>query len=211
MLSSLGCLALEALLVLGGAESPTPGTCACAQAIDSDGWCDVHGLGYIGSVEITSARLYETLDAHGHEVDPETFTCATCRRAIELQGFCDVHRVGFLGGQAYFSRLSYLLARAERIDASTIVCATCRGHLGGRGWCEACGMGLVGRIVIRDRASYDEVDRALAIVESAGQTASRCEHCAVAMVTDTTCPYCGIRYEGGKEVERVPPRQVIEP
>jgi len=202
-------LLLNGLLILGGAESPTPGRCACAQAMEFDGWCDVHRIGYIGGVEIASARLYEALDAHGHAVDPATFECETCRSAIATDGYCETHRIGFLGGQAYFSRLSYLLARGERRTPSDVQCPTCRANMAGRGWCDASGVGMVGHVAIRDRASFDEIDRALTIVEAASREAERCEHCAVAMVTDTTCPFCGIQYRDGNEVGRVPPRRKI--
>src|SRR5512145_2390386 len=114
-------LLLNALLLLmGGAESVTPGRCACAQALENDGWCDVHGVGYVGSIEVVSRLLYETLDAHGHAVDPTTFECPSCQEAIATAGFCETHRVGFIGGQAYFSRLSYELARGERRSAASV-------------------------------------------------------------------------------------------
>jgi hypothetical protein len=203
-------LLLHALLfVCGGAESITPGTCACAHALEHDGWCDVHGIGYVGSVEVRSQLLFEALDAHGHDVDPSTFDCPSCRKAVETSGFCPTHRVGFVGGQAYFSRLTYDLARGKRLTPSEVTCPVCRKHMLGRGWCPSCGVGMVGSVALRDRQAFDGVDHALKLVEAANRVASRCENCAVAMVFDGTCPICGIRYQDGKEVGRVtPPRKV---
>ena len=201
---------LYALLLFGGAaESVTPGRCSCAQALENGGWCDVHEIGFIGSVEVDSRLLFDALDAHGHTVDPATFDCPSCREAIATAGFCATHRIGFFEGKAYFSRLSYSLARGRRLVPAAVECPTCRRHMAARGWCATCGVGMVGNVAIHDRRDFDEVDRALSIVESANRVAARCEHCAMAMVTDTQCPVCGIRYEGGKEAGRVtPPRKV---
>ena len=190
------------LLVCGAPESVTPGTCACAYAIEHDGWCDVHGIGYVGSVEVTSRLLLETLDAHGHAIDPSTFDCPSCRKAIDTNGFCPTHQIGFLDKQAYFSRLTYELARAERVEKGDVTCPVCRKHMESRGWCPACGVGMVGHARFRDRGTFDVVDRVLGRVEAANRVAERCEQCAVAIVFDNTCPVCGIRYKDGKEVGR---------
>ena len=203
-------LLLYAVLFVGGAaESVTPGTCSCAHALEHGGWCDVHEVGFVGAVEVTSHFLFEALDAHGHAVDPSTFDCPSCRKAIETNGFCPEHRIGFLEQQAYFSRLTYELARGKRVAAGEVACPVCRKHMASRGWCPACGIGRVGPVALGDRSTFDAVDRALGLVEAANRVAARCEHCAVAMVTDTTCPVCGIRYEDGKEVGReTPPRKI---
>ena len=196
-------------LVCGVPESVTPGTCSCAHALEHDGWCDVHGIGYVGSVEVTSHLLFEALDAHGHDVDTSTFDCPSCRKAIETNGFCPEHRIGFRNELAYFSRLTYELARADRVGVRDVACPVCRKHMESRGWCAACGVGMVGHARFRDRRTFDRVDHALDIVEAANRVAARCEHCAAAMVTDTMCPVCGIRYEDGKEVGRqTPPRKI---
>jgi len=196
-------------LVCGSPESITPGICSCAHALEHGGWCDVHQVGYVGSVEVTSHLLFEALDAHGHDVDTSTFDCPGCRKAIETSGFCDTHLVGFVQGQAYFSRLTYNLARGKRVAPSEVTCPVCRKHMLGRGWCAACGIGMVGNLALRDRRAFDDVDHTLKLVEAANHVAARCEHCAVAVVFDATCPICGIRYKDGKEVGReTPPRKV---
>jgi hypothetical protein len=194
-------LALLLAFLAGGAVSPTPGVCSCPAIEAEGGWCDVHEVGWIGGVEVGSKMLFETLDAHGHDVDLATFDCPSCRQAIERQGFCDEHRVGFVEDRAYFSKLGWRLARGKRVDLSKIRCPRCREHARSRGWCASCGRGMAGAIALSDRKAWNEVDRALAIVERADQAATRCVHCAVAMVTDTDCAFCRIAYRDGRAVE----------
>ena len=163
-------LAVIGLLLAGGPISPTPGVCACAIAMETDGWCDVHGIGYVGGVEIPSERLYTVLDAHGHELDLDTFQCAECKRAIGTGGFCEEHRVGFVGGLVYHTKLTYHLARAERRDLREISCPVCRANAGSHGWCDDCQLGTVGAAAFPDRANFDEVSRALRLLEQASET-----------------------------------------
>ena len=90
-------LALIILFPLGGTASAMPGVCACAA--QDNAWCDVHEIGYLGGIEIHSERLFSVLDAHGHELDLDTFDCAECKAAISADGFCEEHRVGFVDGR----------------------------------------------------------------------------------------------------------------
>ena len=183
---------------LSGQAAPTPGSCTCITAKDTNGWCEAHGVGYVASVRIRSKMLYETLDAHGHTLDLDTFHCASCRKAIESNGFCEQHRIGFVGRQVYFSRLTYELARGESRDTARIECRVCRRNTESHGWCERCKVGMVGKIAIEDRQAYERVSRAIEILSAASEAAERCEYCAVAMVTDTRCPRCKIAYKDGK-------------
>jgi hypothetical protein len=189
-----------ATVLAGGVVSPTPGTCACAASRASGGWCDVHDVGFIGGVEIHSRDLLEVLDAHGHDVDPTTFRCPACQLALRVDGFCDTHRVGFVDGLAYFSRLSHHLASGQRMDPAAIECPVCKRNTATHGWCDRCGRGMVGNVALDDREAFDQVLHDLAIVVRADQAASRCRHCAAAMVTDTECPICRIAYRDGVPV-----------
>lgn len=181
-------------------SQPTAADCACATARQTNGWCEAHRVGYVASVKITSGRLYEVLDAHGHELDLTTFQCDACRKAIASDGFCDQHRIGFVGRLAYFSRLTYELARGEPVDPAGIECPACRVNAGSHGWCDKCSRGMVGDVAIRDKAAYQHAAKAVEILISAAQTAARCEWCAVAMITDTQCPDCKITYKDGVPV-----------
>ena len=175
-----------------------PAFCTCAAAKVTNGWCEAHGIGYVALVPIRSRMLYETLDAHGHTLDLGTFQCPSCKKAIESDGFCVEHRVGFVKKQAYFSRLTYELARGESRDPATITCPVCRKNAESHGWCSKCKLGMVGTTAIRDKKAYEAVANAIEILTAATKAIERCEDCAVAMVTDTQCPRCRITYKNGK-------------
>jgi hypothetical protein len=96
-----------------------PGSsCVCEAARSSNGWCDACGVGYVASLRIPSALLYELLDPHGHEVDLSEVSCTTCRWAMSTDGFCEAHRIGYVGGRAYVTRLAYLGAKGEAVQES---------------------------------------------------------------------------------------------
>ena len=186
-------------VVLAGATvvagAPCPG---CAEARTTNGWCDACGVGYVGDVPIRSKYLWEILDAHGHELNLANLGCTQCDAALEVDGYCPKSRIGFVDRKAYFSRLTWLLARSERHEIEEIQCPVCRENFAGAGWCEQCGIGRVGRYALDDRGDFDNLVHDLEILDLANAAAERCEHCAVAIVTDTECPFCRIRYEDGQ-------------
>jgi len=184
----------------GKAPAAESGACTCVAARMTNGWCSLHEVGYVGSVRIRSSILYETLDAHGHAVDLSTFTCESCRKAISEEGFCEKDRIGFVDDLAYFSRLTYELARGYLTDPESLDCPVCRKNSETLGWCDADSRGMVGQVAIRDREAWERTAKAVAILREAVKTSERCERCAAAMVTDTQCPYCRITYKDGKPV-----------
>ena len=178
--------------------------CNCATARETNGWCPVHELGYVAGVKVTSRWVYEAADAHGHVVDLSTYTCPTCRSAIATSGFCAEHRVGFVNKLAYYSLLTYELGKAEARRAGEISCPTCRKNAEAHGWCAKSGVGMIGPFAIRNRGDYDLAASALAIFIVANAAAPRCNYCAVAIITDSQCPVCKIRYKDGKAVPSDP-------
>ena len=188
------------LLAGGGSDSTTAG-CTCHVPNEIGSWCEIHQVGHVALVEITSRSLFDALDTHGHDVDPSTFSCGACQAAIRTDGFCEEHRTGFVSQRAYFSRLTHVLAKGSPRSMAEIDCPVCRENARTLGWCDSCRIGMVGRIAIEDNESFDHVSRALAIVAVAQEAAATCEYCAVAIVTDTQCPVCRIRYRDGKPVE----------
>ena len=203
MLLALVC----AFFVSTGAAVPEA-ACVCDAPFETNAWCEAHSVGQIGPLEIRSRVLFETLDAHGHVVDPSTFECSACQEAIRTSGFCETHRVGFSRGLAYFSRLTYELSRGTRLDTTGIDCAVCLENVTAlRGWCPTHRRGIAGNVVISDPAAYARVERALEVVEAASAVAERCEHCAAAMVTDSQCPLCRITYDGGRPIAKPAPAQ----
>jgi hypothetical protein len=172
--------------------------CTCAQAKKHGGWCDACGVGYVGSVEISSRLLYEELDAHGHPMNPATVKCEACREAIAENGSCDRHKRGFVNGEAYLTPLAYHLARGTHVEPSTLDCPVCLKNSETHGWCDNCRRGMVGHVAIDVREDYDKVAVEYEVLIEANRKAATCETCAVAMVLDGICPHCGLVYEDGR-------------
>jgi hypothetical protein len=195
-----------AIWIAGGIPPPPPApVCECDRARAADGWCHVHALGHVAGVPIRSPLLFEILDAHGHQLDPAALHCSACARALAEEGFCEQHRIGFVRDLAYFSRLTYELARGERLRPPEPSCPVCRANARTHGWCDACRRGMAGTVALRDRVSYEAVVDALEILALANAAAERCEHCAVAIVTDADCPFCRIHYRDGHPLPREEP------
>ena len=198
--------ALLGLFLLSGAAvaAEQEGECVCSVAQQTTAWCELHDVGHIASIPIRSKMLFEALDAHGHDLDLESFTCDDCRKAAASDGFCTQHRIGFVEKKAYFSRLSYHLAKGETTPVSEIACPICRKNAETYGWCEQDRVGRVGNVAIDTKEDYDRVVKAIQIVQIANEAAKRCERCALAIITDTRCPVCRITYKDG---EPVPPKK----
>ena len=193
---------LVAGLLLFGSPTATspPDRCICATTRATNGWCAVHGFGYVGGLKIESAWLYEALDAHGHDLDLSTFTCPACQKAIASDGYCEEHRIGFVRRQAYFTKLPYELAKAESKDVASLTCPACRKNALDHGWCAKDRVGMVGPFAFKSRPDYDEAVHAQEIVRLAAVASKRCDHCAGAIITDRQCPFCLITYKDGKPV-----------
>ena len=198
-LLSLLLLALLPAAPLSVAEE----VCTCADARLIHGWCAAHEIGYVAGLEIRSRDLFETLDTHGHQVDPHRLGCAQCRDA-HPDGYCEEHHRGFVDGLTYFSTLTYQLAKGHARNSSEITCPTCRNNSESHGWCSKCEVGMVGNVEIRDRKDFQvasgEYDRLL----QAKEAAVRCEMCAVAMIYDGECPACKITYKDGEPLKAQP-------
>ena len=197
-------LGLIALVLAGGATIPADAGCVCHIALERDVWCDEHQVGYLASIPIPSKRLFETMDAHGHDLDLDSFKCDVCQRAIRQDGFCAEHRVGFVEGKVYFSRLTHVVAQGERRIVENIECPVGRENAEDLGWCEQHGVGMVGNVAVKNRRDFDDAVEAVRILRIAIAAAERCVHCADAIVTDTTCPFCRIRYSAGEPVTTSP-------
>ena len=180
--------------------------CVCADAKRDHGWCDACGVGYVAGVPIRSRYLWEVLDAHGHSLNLERLT--HCTEAVRSNGYCEDSKIGFVDGKAYFSRLTWLLARAERKELESLDCPVCRKNYEHSGWCERCGSGRVGPYTLYEREDYDALVQDLQILAAANEAAEHCEQCAAAIVTDTQCPVCRIRYKDGKP-EPATPRESV--
>ena len=139
-------LAVVALAAAGIAAADGGSPCTCDDHEEIGVWCDAHEIGHVAGVEITSAELFETLDAHGHVIPSRSITCKVCRNAKASTGYCEDHHMGWVNGLAYMSRLTYHLARGENREPGEITCEACREHTKSLGWCETCQLGRVGHV-----------------------------------------------------------------
>ncbi|MHC5008247.1 MAG: hypothetical protein ACYTGF_12900 [Planctomycetota bacterium] len=193
------------------AAAPIEADCTCAAARLKNGWCEPCRVGYVASVEVRSRMLFETLDAHGHEINPGSIECRSCQAALEIDGFCEECRWGFVDKKLYFSRLTYFLARGEVRDVSKLTCRTCTINAGKtklpldpNRWCDQCKVGMVGNTAYKDRKEFDAASRELRRLLQSIRAAGACEYCGVTLFMDSTCPECNITYKGGKKVETQP-------
>ncbi len=192
----------------GDEGSSAGNVCTCATLKERGGWCDACKVGYVAAVRIDSEALFHAIDAHGHDIRPDSFRCTTCRKMIASDGFCGSCKTGFVNGQAYFSRLTYLLATGTVRPAGKITCAKCRTHLSKPGWCEPCGVGMVGHVAFKNKEKFLRAKLAYEGLLAAVATVPKCLSCAVAMAVDRSCRRCKKTYLHGKPV---PPDQRSRP
>jgi len=176
-------------------DNATAGVCTCAAAKIKNGWCALCKVGYVAGIRIGSEMLFDALDAHGHDVDPQRIQCRSCQTALDNDGYCEPCRMGFVRKQAYLSRLTYILARGETLDAGTSACATCKANAARYGWCDACKAGMLGNHRLRDPALFALGTKELDRLYEALATLDKCETCAVAKMCDGTCITCKISYK----------------
>jgi hypothetical protein len=174
-------------------HSHAPGedsACVCTLAQARNGWCAACQVGYVASVAITSADLFDAIDAHGHDFIPASIECQQCQSAIASDGHCESCRLGFYRGQLYCSKLSYTLARGRLVAARDLSCSTCSAMFGRSGWCDSCGVGVVGNTVFGNPEHHEKAAAEFATLQTAIAKLSACEACAIVMFTGGECPVC---------------------
>src|SRR5262249_11438698 len=157
-------------------------------------WCMHCNVGYVAGHRIESARLFETMDPHGHDVQAASLLCENCHRAIESDGYCDICKVGFVDHKAYFTRLTYGLAQGTPVDAAQLSCPTCRANSNSTGWCAGCKRGMVGNVAFTNREVFDRTAREYRVLLGAIDRLPTCEVCACTMMVHRACTVCGISY-----------------
>jgi hypothetical protein len=185
--------------LLVGACNPSSSPCPdCAQAKLTNQWCDACKVGYVAAVPIRYKMLFEYMDAHGHELDLKSVRCPTCQAAIANDGYCEACRIGWHHKLAYFSRLTYHLARGKACDPTTLTCKICRKNAENHGWCPTCGVGMIGNVIIPTRADYEGGVRGFELMQTAIEASKRCELCSIAIMSDMSCFQCRVQYKDGK-------------
>lgn len=182
------------LALLAGPAALVGSDCSCEMARKTNGWCAECRTGYVASIRIPSRVLFEVLDAHGHDIDPDRLWCETCTSTFKTGGFCERCGIGFFKKQAYLSRLAWSVATGVVREPSTIECATCRKNAADHGWCESCGVGMVGNLALESRADMEKAAEAFSRLRRALRALARCEACAVATFAGGRCPFCRISY-----------------
>jgi hypothetical protein len=166
--------------------------CTCDSDRSGNGWCRRCNVGHVAGQRIESPTLFEGIDPHGHQLDNECLQLQVCREVIRTDGYCDAVGIGFVNGNAYFTRLTYLLARGEPLDAG---CQSCNALVGQAGWCQSCGRGVIGNVAFADRTLFEHAEAEHKRLLRGIALASTCDMCAMAAVAHRTCPKCQISYE----------------
>jgi len=196
---------LASVLLLGQATLASPADrCTCKEPHKAGGWCRIHEVGYVGDVTIHSAWLFDAVDPYGHDVDLTMVpvSCPVCQRAIAEDGYCREHKWGFVHQRAYFSLITHHLAKGTVVSPSRLTCAQCRKNAQGHGWCARHRVGMIGSVALDNRQEYDEAVAEDDVLRQASKIASRCDRCAVALITGTRCPY--IVMKDGKPIHLDP-------
>lgn len=177
--------------------------CQCkAIKASGQGWCDACGGGVMFGVPIKSAKLYKSLE--GAKVkDQSKVTCSGCKTALKDNGSCSHCRVAFNDGKVYHAVVSHTLSKGAKADAKGIKCPACVKTLkeGKDNFCAACDGGFVGGLAFHGKKLFDQAKEAMGVLKVAAKSASGCEACAVAMVTDGKCDKCKVQFKAGKKVE----------
>ncbi len=195
------------ILALGwffGTDQGPLAPCDHTEERATDGWCASCGLGFVADVPIASKLVFDALDAHGHELERAALACDTCREAYTAGGFCEACNIGWVASQAYFSQLSFQIARGERDPRDD--CPRCNELRGEHGWCATCEHGWIGNIRIADRGDFELGQAAYAGLLTALDDVERCELCAAARVARGVCPACRVSYQSGEAEALAPPR-----
>lgn len=194
-------IGITVMMVLGLMAARTAeAQCTCSVAKVKNGWCTDCKVGYFDALKIKSQKLFAVLA--GEPADAHEFTCASCKRAKTDSGYCEACGIGFANGRHYHSKVVYLLAKGETKDPEQITCEACRKNAAGSGWCDSCNIGLVGNAAFKDRQAYEQAAEARQVVLAASE--SKCEACAVAMLTDGECKACKVAYKNGKKTKLEP-------
>ena len=169
--------------------------CTCGIAKVENGWCDDCKVGYVAGVKIKSDALFKSLE--GHEVDDAKIKCPSCKKAHEAGGLCESCKTGFADGKAYHSWVAYRLASGKFKRVADIKCLGCRKATKESGWCDGCGVGYVAHRKYAGKKDYEQAVQAQKVLRLAA--ASKCETCALAMVSDGECAQCKVKYANGEE------------
>ena len=114
-------------------------TCpTCLKAIETDGYCPAHRIGFVHGEAYMSALTYHL--ARARKIDPRTLSCLDCRKHTQGIGWCEKDKVGIAGYFAVDDRQEFdELAKAYSLvlaaDEKSARCETCAGAMITDGYC----------------------------------------------------------------------------
>ena len=191
-------LTLVASVALLGATVPAmAGGCSgCAKVAKSDdGFCC--GKGKAFGVKLASKKLYTALA--GHKIDSYDIKCPGCKKAAKTSGRCDHCNVGAADGKFYHSKVSHVLAKGKPMSAKEAKhCSACATAHKSNSFCSGCSAGFVAGRLFRGKTIHEAALAAYKTLAKAVKASSKCEACAVAMVTDGKCAHCNVAFKDGK-------------
>ena len=114
-------------------------TCpTCLKAIETDGYCPAHRMGYVRGEAYMSSLTWHL--ARARRIDPGALTCPDCLKHTHGIGWCDKDKVGIAGYFAVDDRQEFdELARAYALLLAAVEksarCETCAGAMITDGYC----------------------------------------------------------------------------
>ncbi len=142
----------------------------------------------------------------GHEVKADGMKCGGCKTALKNSSKCQHCNVAFRNGMKFHSPVSLALAKGELIEVEKIGCPSCKSVAKeGQGECTGCKVGFVAGMIFRDMYDYKAAKKADTTLAKAITSSTKCEGCAIAMVSDGTCEHCKVSFKDGEVVTATAP------
>lgn len=126
---------------------------------------------------------------------------AQCQKGATACANCPHGNVTIANGMAFKSPVAATLASGMPMTKTLdqMKCPDCKAAaVAGKGWCDTCQKGIVGNRVFKDKKAYDAALASHELLVKAAKVATKCEDCAVAMVTNGTCTKCNVSFKDGK-------------
>jgi hypothetical protein len=114
-------------------------TCAtCRKAIETDGFCPDHKMGYVGGAAYMSPITWHL--ARARKLDPATIECPVCRDHMKSIGWCEKDARGIAGYFAVDDRKEFEALQAAyaillRANDMSKRCERCAGAMITDGYC----------------------------------------------------------------------------
>lgn len=183
-----------AAVMLCSASAAWADCSSCTANAKTDGWCDKCKVGYYDGVKLTFRPAYDVLQPVA--ADKLAEKCAGCKKAAASNGTCDQCHIRFIDKQGYKSWVAVHFAGAERFDAEKSKCDDCKRSKAAYRSCRACGANVIGNRSFKDVKAFEAALPARMALQSA--SATKCEGCAVAVLTNGKCEKCKLEYANGQ-------------